>query len=53
MTAAGIAVEKREIRLPDGPLREVGDFTVDVHLHADVNVEIGVRIVAEGTVTTA
>ena len=45
--AAGIAVEKREVRLPNGPLREVGDFVVEIHLHADVDAEITVRVVAE------
>ncbi|MEX2479251.1 MAG: 50S ribosomal protein L9 [Gammaproteobacteria bacterium] len=49
----GIAVEKREVRLPNGSLREVGDHAVEVHLHADVNAEITVRIVAETGLNTA
>lgn len=51
--AAGIEIEKREVRLPNGPLRELGDFEVEVHLHADVNVAITVRVVSEDTVTAA
>lgn len=47
IASTGIAVEKREVRLPNGSLREVGDHRVEVHLHADVNAEITVRIVAE------
>ena len=47
VSATGVAVEKREVRLPNGPLREVGDHKVEVHLHADVNAEITVRIAAE------
>jgi large subunit ribosomal protein L9 len=47
VSATGVAVEKREVRLPNGPLREVGDHKVEVHLHADVDTEITVRIVAE------
>jgi large subunit ribosomal protein L9 len=45
--AAGVTIEKREVRLPNGALREIGDFAVEVHLHADVDAEITVRIVAE------
>ncbi len=42
----GIEVERSEIRLPDGPLRVVGEHHVDLHLHTDVNVEITVVIEA-------
>jgi large subunit ribosomal protein L9 len=42
----GIEVERSEIRLPDGPLRIVGEHHVDLHLHADVNVGITVVIEA-------
>ena len=42
----GIEVERSEIRLPDGPLRVVGEHHVYLHLHADVNVGITVVIEA-------
>jgi large subunit ribosomal protein L9 len=42
----GVEVERSEIRLPDGPLRVVGEHPVDLHLHTDVNVEIKVVIEA-------
>jgi large subunit ribosomal protein L9 len=42
----GIEVERSEIRLPDGPLRVVGEHQVDLHLHTDVNVGITVVIEA-------
>ena len=42
----GVEVERSEIRLPDGPLRSVGDHQVVLHLHTDVNVEIKVVIEA-------
>jgi large subunit ribosomal protein L9 len=35
------------VRLPDGPLRMVGEHVVSVHLHADVNVPLHVNIIAE------
>jgi len=45
--AAGQAVEKKEIRLPEGPLRNVGEHPVTLHLHADVNSEVIVNVVGE------
>jgi large subunit ribosomal protein L9 len=42
----GIEVERSEIRLPEGPLRTVGEHQVDLHFHADVNVGITVVIEA-------
>lgn len=47
VTAAGIELERREVRLPAGPLREVGAHDVVLHLHPDVDVTITVRVVAE------
>ena len=47
VTAAGHELEKREVRLPDGAIREVGEHTVGLHFHADVDIEIMVNIVGE------
>lgn len=47
VTAAGVTVERHEIRLPTGPLRQVGEHAVQLHLHSDVNVEIKLVIEAE------
>lgn len=44
--ALGLEVERSEVRLPEGPLRVVGEHTVELHLHSDVNVEIKVLIEA-------
>jgi large subunit ribosomal protein L9 len=46
-TKAGHALARSEVRLPAGPLRVVGDHSVQLHLHADVNVDLPVVIVAE------
>ena len=43
----GVDVQRSEIRMPDGPIHEVGEFTVGVHLHTEINVEITVKVVAE------
>jgi large subunit ribosomal protein L9 len=46
-TKAGFKVERSEVRMPNGPLRTVGEHTVGLHLHADVDVPLTVLIVAE------
>lgn len=46
--AQNVMIEKSEIRLPDGPLRELGDFEVVIHLHPEVDANLRVSIVAEG-----
>jgi large subunit ribosomal protein L9 len=46
-TRAGFNVERSEVRLPHGPLRMIGEHTVSLHLHADVDVPLQVTIVAE------
>jgi len=47
ISSAGAEVEKKEIRLPEGPLRIVGEHPIMVHLHADVDVEVIVNVVGE------
>lgn len=47
LEAAGQAVEKKEIRLSEGPLRNVGEHPVTLHLHIEVNAEIIVNVVGE------
>ncbi len=49
-TEAGVELERSEIRLPDGPLRSLGDFDVLVHLHVNVEPVLKVRVEASGTV---
>ena len=44
---AGEEVQKREIRLPEGPVRDLGEHEITVQLHADVLVNVNVNIVAE------
>ncbi len=39
-------VERSEIRMPDGPIHELGEFQIGVHLHSEVNAEVTVRVVA-------
>ncbi len=40
-----VEVERSEIRMPEGPIQELGEFAVGVHLHPEVDVDITVRVV--------
>ena len=35
-----VEVERSEIRMPEGPIQELGEFTIGVHLHPEVDVDI-------------
>ena len=47
ITATGTEVEKSEVRLPEGPLRVVGEYEIELQLHSDVTVHINLAVVAE------
>ncbi|PCI58502.1 MAG: 50S ribosomal protein L9 [Methylophilaceae bacterium] len=47
LTAKGFEVVKSEVRLPEGPLKTVGEFPVSIALHHDAVVDITVNVVAE------
>ena len=47
ITAAGVAVAKAEIRLPEGVLRETGAYEIDVQLHAEVTQAVKLNVVPE------
>lgn len=47
IVAAGVQVDKSEIRLPHGTIRHLGDFDIHLHLHADVNAVCVLQVVAE------
>ena len=47
VTATGVELTKQEIRLPEGPIRSIGEIELDVQLHADVTATIKVNVVAE------
>ena len=48
--AAGITVEKREIRLPDGALRTTGEHQIDIHVHTDVDTSVTISVVGDDEV---
>ena len=47
ITAAGAVVEKHEVRLPEGVIRNIGEYNIDINLHSDITVTLPVKIVAE------
>ena len=44
---AGYPVAKAQVRMPQGPIKHVGDSTVSVALHTDVVVDINVTVYGE------
>ena len=43
----GVSVERSEIRMPDGPIREVGESEINLHFHSDVDIPITLNVVSE------
>ena len=49
LTKQGHEVERANIRMPQGPLKQVGDYPIQVALHTDVTVTITVSVLGEAT----
>lgn len=47
MTAAGVEVKRQEIRLPEGPLRHIGEYQIEIQLHTDVVATLALSVVEE------
>jgi large subunit ribosomal protein L9 len=47
LTAAGCETDKSEVRLPEGVIRELGEYEIMLQLHGDVTATIAVDIIAE------
>ncbi len=47
ITAAGVEVGRHEVRMPEGPIRATGEYSIEVHLHADVNANVALAVVGE------
>ncbi len=46
-SAAGIDIEKQDVQLPEGPLRNIGEYQVELSFHADVAAAVTVNVVPE------
>ena len=49
LAALGHSVEKAMVRMPDGPLKQVGEFPLTIVLHTDVDAHIGVQVVGDSS----
>jgi len=47
IVAVGITIEKKAVRLPMGPIRNAGEYEIDLHLHSDVNAQIKLTVIGE------
>ncbi|MCI6797006.1 MAG: 50S ribosomal protein L9 [Succinatimonas sp.] len=45
--AAGVEIHKSEVRLPEGVIRSLGEYTIAIQLHADVKTEIKLNVIAK------
>lgn len=47
LSADGAHLEKSEVLMPDGPLKELGAFDIEIMLHAEVRFSVQVEVAAE------
>ena len=47
ITEAGVEVEKRDVRLPEGPIRQAGEYEITLHLHTDVDAVAKITIIGQ------
>ena len=47
LAAAGCEVDKSEVRLPEGVIRELGEYEIMIQVHAEVSSSVAIHIVAE------
>ncbi|WP_367103479.1 50S ribosomal protein L9 [uncultured Psychrobacter sp.] len=47
LTNSGLEVDRSEVKLPEGTLRQIGEYSVDIQLHHDVTATIQVTILSE------
>jgi large subunit ribosomal protein L9 len=47
LSEQGVEISRTEVRMADGAIRSIGEYTVDIHIHADVTRTISVYVIAE------
>jgi large subunit ribosomal protein L9 len=47
VTAKGVEIEKSEVKLPEGTIRTLGDYEIDLQLHSDLTITIALAVVPE------
>ena len=47
ISETGIKVDKREVKLPEGPLRSIGEYEIAITVHADISATVKLTVLAE------
>ena len=47
VTKTGNELERSEVLMPDGPIKEIGDYQIDIQLHPEVNAQMSLKVVPE------
>lgn len=48
LTASGIEVAKSKVRLPEGTIRQTGEYDIKLQLHSEVDAEVKLIVAGEG-----
>ena len=46
-SSRGVEIAKGEVKMPGGPIRELGEFEINIHVHPDVTAVLKVGVIAE------
>ena len=47
ITEKGVKVERREVRMPEGPIRHIGDYEILIHLESNIETAVKVSVIAD------
>ncbi len=47
ISSRGVEVSKREVKLPNGPIRQVGDYEIEIEIHSDVVATVTIKVSAD------
>lgn len=47
ITEKGVEVEKQQLRMPHGVIRELGEYEFSIHLYSDIDVSLKVKVISE------
>ena len=47
VTTAGLEVSKAEVKLPNGTIRETGEFDIDIQFHGEVTASVKLHVIKE------
>ncbi|MFK7730151.1 MAG: 50S ribosomal protein L9 [Pseudomonadales bacterium] len=47
ITAAGVEVSKSEVRMPEGVIRDLGEYEIAVQLHSDISQDVKIAVIPE------